>query len=588
MIALIASLLLAAQDPDYSRLEQCVALDGHVSAVSKVRISKDGRTLVTMSGEGLRAWDLGSLMPVGVLPGVYAFDLDPMGGTVAVVAKGQDKTISLHELPSLKAKGKIEVAQPAGNLQYAGGSGKILLGGSALIFVDVKTGKSAEAFKEAAGTMRAWFGPSTVGFSFPAEVRLFTLSGQAKKVLAWENTVEAGCFDPAGKYFAGSSGNSVRVWSLETAKEHFTVKDHTRFITEIAIAGKWMATASADKTVKLYDLGARKCTTTIAAHEDTVTSIAFTPDTRAIVTSGSDRTVKSWGPEKGLPVGDLGLPFDFECVAGGVDRFYFGDQRGGVREFNPVAMKWESAMKAHVGNVTAIATSRDGKTLASSGTDGMLLTWQVDGWKALVKSEGNGADPREIRFSANGKDVFLVMANDVRAWLGGTAAPKSIYRNMKGVIATYDVSPDGKTLFVVDAGFVRFVEVESGKERSVTQASNPSKPLQSAWLPDGRVLLRKEEGIIVVLDGKLGESLRIEAMSGDKPVFLQGGFAVSPNGRQLAAAAGEQVFIWELGEGRLVKSLKTRENVKAMAFTSDGRFMAGVTAGGNAVVWTVR
>ena len=137
----------------------------HVSAVSKVRISRDGRTLVTLSGEGLRAWDLGTLMPVGVLPGVYAFDLDPLSGTVAVVAKGQDKTIAFHDLPSLKAKGKIDCAQPVGNFQYAGGSGKILLGGAALFFVDVKTGKSAEAFKEAAGMMRAWFGPSTIGFS---------------------------------------------------------------------------------------------------------------------------------------------------------------------------------------------------------------------------------------------------------------------------------------------------------------------------------------------------------------------------------------------------------------------------------------
>jgi WD40 repeat protein len=58
--------------------------------------------------------------------------------------------------------------------------------------------------------------------------------------------------------------------------------------------GKILASASHDKTVKLWDVATNKERATLQGHEGMVYSVAFSPDGKTLASVSGDKTVKLW------------------------------------------------------------------------------------------------------------------------------------------------------------------------------------------------------------------------------------------------------------------------------------------------------
>jgi WD40 repeat protein len=60
-----------------------------------------------------------------------------------------------------------------------------------------------------------------------------------------------------------------------------------------------LASASFDKTIKVWNIATMTVRCTLQGHEDWVNSAVFSPDSKVIATISNDQTVKIWDPETG-------------------------------------------------------------------------------------------------------------------------------------------------------------------------------------------------------------------------------------------------------------------------------------------------
>ena len=86
----------------------------------------------------------------------------------------------------------------------------------------------------------------------------------------------------------------LRVWDSKTGKEVLALPGHTGTIGDITFSanGKYIATASADGTVKLWDAGTGKEFLTLTGHTGWVSGVSFSPDGTRLATSSQDGTVR--------------------------------------------------------------------------------------------------------------------------------------------------------------------------------------------------------------------------------------------------------------------------------------------------------
>ena len=102
---------------------------------------------------------------------------------------------------------------------------------------------------------------------------------------------------PDGTWLATASDDgSVRIWDPATGQQRATLTGHTGEVSAVAIApdGTWLATASDDGTVRIWDPATGRRRATLTGHTSYVRAVAVAPDGTWLATAGNDGTVRIW------------------------------------------------------------------------------------------------------------------------------------------------------------------------------------------------------------------------------------------------------------------------------------------------------
>src|SRR4029434_6481461 len=110
----------------------------------------------------------------------------------------------------------------------------------------------------------------------------------------------------------------IRLWDLtalqgkQLTKEPLVLTAHTDHIYDLAWAarGDRLASASYDRTVGLWDTqqltqGSVPLIARLQGHEDQVQTVAFHPDSSALVSGGKDQVIRQWRASDGESLGVL-------------------------------------------------------------------------------------------------------------------------------------------------------------------------------------------------------------------------------------------------------------------------------------------
>jgi len=236
-----------------------------------------------------------------------------------------------------------------GTLAAAGGESLQFRPGDLNLW-DVKSGKRLASLnnEDAHGT-NIW------SLSATPDGKTLVTTGYDGKVIVWDvdkrapkatldkqqGWVRASAVSADGKLLAtGGEDGTVVVWNLEgEVKEAKSLKAHDTAVYSLAFSpdGKTLATASTDKTAKLFDWNSDAEPKTLEGHEDAVWCVRYSPDGKQLATCGADRKIKLWSTD--------------------------GKEQG--------------TLEGHKDWVSAVAFSPDGKTLASGSHDRTVRLWDL-------------------------------------------------------------------------------------------------------------------------------------------------------------------------------------------------------------------
>jgi WD40 repeat protein/serine/threonine protein kinase len=107
-------------------------------------------------------------------------------------------------------------------------------------------------------------------------------------------------FSPDGRRLAtGGEENTVKLWDVKTGKElQPPLRGHKGEVYTLAFSpdddGRWIASAGEDTTARIWNSHTGKLVHTFRGHLGLVSSVAFSPDGKFLVSGSRDKTVKVW------------------------------------------------------------------------------------------------------------------------------------------------------------------------------------------------------------------------------------------------------------------------------------------------------
>jgi WD40 repeat protein len=157
-----------------------------------------------------------------------------------------------------------------------------------------------------------------------------------------------------------------------------------------------LASASGDKTVKVWDARSGECLKTLEGHSDWVRSVAFSHNSARLASASDDKTVKIWDASRG------------ECL---------------------------QTLEGHSSSVWSVAFSHDSARLASASGDWTVKIWDARSGECLKTLEGHSDSVKSVAFSHNSAQLASASSdNTVKIWDASSGE----------CLQTLDV---GKTLF---------------------------------------------------------------------------------------------------------------------------------------------
>ena len=313
----------------------------------------------------------------------------------------------------------------------------------------------------------------------PLGTTLVTYYGHGERVLGL-------CWSPHGRFIASASADkTVQVWDAFTGNSILRYAGHTAWVKAVIWSpdGTSIASAGADSTVQIWNALTGRLQLLYRGHTNIVTTLAWSPDGKYIASGGYDRTIQVWDP-------------------------FTGETFGLYHGHSPTAM------------INSVTWSPDGRFLASASDDKTVQVWPLEQIRGILVQEerlarknsfiyaGHTAWVKTVAWSPNGTRIasgswdntvhlwdvadgrFVFVHSDHASWINAVAwSPNSTRIASASNDATVQVwdANTGREVFTVRSFF--------------TYDGHRDDVKAVAWSPDGtRLASAGHDGMVRVWD----------------------------------------------------------------------------------------
>lgn len=452
-------------------------LRGHTSSVSGLAFSSDGRLLASGAKDNMiLLWNADSglnFKSVSADSPVNCIAFSPDG--LRVVAGLSDNSVKIWDSRESTLKTFGEHKAPVTCVAFSP-NGKHIASGSedrSVRLWNAGTGQIMRLYEQPSFVHSICFGPNGqwVATASGDMVRIWYGERKPKTLSGHTDSVYGVACSPDGKYLAsGSKDKTIRVWNVETGIELTTFSGHESFVSDIAFSpdGKRIISGAWDHTVRLWDVEAVTKPTTISGH--TFISVDFCPDGKRIVTGSADNEVITWNVETGRQLarysGHSGAVFDTVFSPDG-RKIASGSADGTIRILNAETGHQLAVFSGHSsGEVHSVAFRPDGESLVSGASDNTVRLWEIESGKNSRIFSGHSSFVYDATFSPDGEKIASGSKDQtIRLWDVETGRELKVFSGHSSFVTCVAFSPDGKMIVSGSTdNTARLWEIETGEE----------------------------------------------------------------------------------------------------------------------------
>ena len=274
------------------------------------------------------------------------------------------------------------------------------------------------------------------------------------------DSVNSVAFSPDGQTLAtASKDRTIRLWDTHTSEHKTLLIGHTDIVNRIAFSpdGQTLASASPDTTIRLWDTHTGEHKTSLRAHSGFgyigFYSVAFSPNGQMIAAGGDygDPSIRLW---------ELHDEENIRTLTGHTERIVSvvfspdgqiiasGSADNTIRLWNPNNGNLVRTLTGHTSVVESVAFSPDGQVLASASTDGTIRLWNPQTGEGKKTLTGNTDWIEQIAFSVDGTILASGSQEErrIRLWDVQTGEYTDVHEDDARSVVAVAFSPDGTIL----------------------------------------------------------------------------------------------------------------------------------------------
>ncbi|KAG7428037.1 Vegetative incompatibility protein HET-E-1 [Fusarium oxysporum f. sp. raphani] len=363
--------------------------------------------------------------------------------------------------------------------------------------------------------------------------------------------VFSGVFSHDSKMVASASDDkTARIWNVETGECKQVLKGHSDSVNSVVFShdSKMVASASDDKTARIWNVETGECKQVLKGHSDRVYSVVFSHDSKMVTSASNDKTARIWNVETG---------------------------------------EYKQVLKGHSDSINSVVFSHDSRMVASASDDNTARIWNIETGGCEQVLKGHSSWVNLVVFSHDSKMAASASYDKTaRIWNVETGECKQVLKGHSDWVNSVVFSHDSKMVISASEDkTARIWNVETGECKQVLKGHSDSV-YSVVFSHDSRMVASASEDktarIWNVETGECKQVLKGHSDSVNSVVF-------SHDSRMVASASDDNTArIWNIETGGCEQVLKGHSSlVNSVVFSHDSKMVASASNDKTARIWNV-